>query len=286
MYADAWSGLSDTYLTAFEANYFGFAEPERETFAVMRTAAERAVALDPQSAEAHTSLATVRWWQKDLPGAERELRRAIALNPGYALPRWWYSALLTGTGRAEEALRESRHGLELDPFAAVATQSYAAALFMTRQFDRCVEQGRRGFEVNPGSAELHLTVGACLALSGHAEESMADMRSAIANQPEMLESYALLAWSQALAGHGDDARRTLRAAESMRRGRNDIGIAFAIGRAFVALGERDSAFVWLDRAEWKWLHLNSLYDPSLDPIRSDQRFALLTARVKRELGLR
>ena len=284
-YADAWSGLSDTYLTAYQANYFGFADPERETFALMRSAAERAVTLDPQAAEAHTSLATVRWWQEDFPGAERELRRAIALNPSYALPRSWLAILLAGTGRAEEALRESRLGVELDPFATVATQNYAGSYLMTRQWERCIEQARRGFEIDPGSAELHEIVGACLALSGRAEEALPELRAAIAANGQMLELHAMLAWAQALAGHRDDARVTLRAAEAMPRGPNDIGIAFAIGRAFVALGDRDSAFTWLDRAAWKWPHLNNLYDPALDPIRADPRFALLAARVARELGL-
>jgi tetratricopeptide (TPR) repeat protein len=125
----------------------------------------------------------------------------------------------------------------------------------------------------------------CLALSGRAEEAIAELQAAMAAEPEMTESRALVAWAQALAGHRDDARRTLRAAEAMPRGANDIGIAFAIGRAFVALGERDSAFTWFDRTQWKWPHLNSLYDPSLDPIRSDPRFALLAARVARELNL-
>jgi hypothetical protein len=61
---------------------------------------------------------------------------------------------------------------------------------------------------------------------------------------------------------------------------------FNVARAYVALREPDSAFAWLDRSNWLWPHRATLIDPALDPIRSDPRFARLSDRIQREMGLR
>jgi hypothetical protein len=104
-------------------------------------------------------------------------------------------------------------------------------------------------------------------------------RRAIDMAPERPGILGVLAYVQALAGQKAAARETLRQAKLKPLE------PFDIGRAYVALGEPDSAFTWLDRSHWQWPHRGVLSDPGLDPLRADPRFARLTARVAREMGM-
>ena len=82
------------------------------------------------------------------------------------------------------------------------------------------------------------------------------------------------------------AGETRKAREFLMRAKTNVVEPFFIGRAHVALGEPDSAFVWLERSHWKWPWRGTLYDPALDPLRSNQRFQDLAARVQRSVGLK
>src|SRR5215218_1953587 len=149
-YADAYAGLADVYLTGYTQYITGYADREAETNANLKWAAERAVALDDVSAPAHRALALLRWWQRDWPGAERELLRTLELNPGDAQARHWYAALLGLTGRIEDAVREDRRAYELDPFNLTGSGHYADRLVLAREYDRAIEQERKTLEIDPG----------------------------------------------------------------------------------------------------------------------------------------
>ena len=101
----------------------------------LKWAAERALALDDQSADAHTSFAVALWWQRDWPGAERELRRAIELNPGDVTARNWYGLLLSGMGRLREGVEQARRASELDPFSLSADYNHALLCYGARDYD-------------------------------------------------------------------------------------------------------------------------------------------------------
>ena len=144
-YADAYGGLADVYLTDYQLNISG--RPESEAYTRLKEAAERALALDDESADAHTSVAIALWWQRDWRGADRELRRAIELNPGSAIAHSWYSLLLRGMGRAAQALEESRRAAELDPFSVVASYNYGWQCHLDRDYDCALEQYGNAIEV-------------------------------------------------------------------------------------------------------------------------------------------
>jgi TolB-like protein/DNA-binding SARP family transcriptional activator/Flp pilus assembly protein TadD len=277
-YADAYAGLADAYLTAYQ---FGYATiPEAESYSRLKWAAERALALDDESADAHTSFAVVLWWQRNWPGAERELLRAIELNPGHATARIWYSLLLAGLGRSQEALRESRHAYELDPFAIMVSIHYAWHYYLARDYDRAIEQYGRTLEINTSWAPTHTRLGLVYAQKGMPDEASRAVRTAVQLQPQNPNNLADLAYVQALAGETRDALETL------QRAKQQPWDGFNIARAYVALGERDSAFAWLERSSWQWPHRAVRADPALDPLRSDPRFAQLALRVDREMGIR
>jgi TolB-like protein/DNA-binding SARP family transcriptional activator/Flp pilus assembly protein TadD len=276
-YADAYAGLSDVYLTAFQLNLFDM--PEAEAYSRMKWASERALALDDRSADAHTSFAIVLWWQRNWPGTERELRRAIELNPNHATARSWYSLLLGGWGRMEEALREGHRAYELDPFAVVVGTNYARKCYLVRDYDCAAELFRKTLEVNPSWANGYRGLGLTYAQMGMHEQAIHAVRKAVDLRPERTDYLADLAYVQALAGETEDAR------EILDRAKIQPWEAFSVARAHVALGEPDSAFAWFERSNWRWPQRAARNDPALDPLRADPRFADLSAQVEREMGI-
>ncbi|MGH7710260.1 MAG: tetratricopeptide repeat protein, partial [Gemmatimonadaceae bacterium] len=275
-YADAYAGMADVYLTAWQLNLSE--RSEAESYSRLKWAAERAIALDDESADAHVSFAIALWWQHNWPGAARELRRAIDLNPGDATARSWYSLLLRGMGRPNEARVEAARAYDLDPFAVIPSTIHGWQSYLDRDYDRAIAQFGRAIKVGTYAGPW---VGLSL---NYVRKEMFDsalqaVRTAVERAPELREYVADLAYVQALAGSTKEARASLVRAKQQPRE------AFHIARAHVALREPDSAFAWLERASWQWPHRAVLSDPALDPLRADPRFARLTARVARDMGI-
>jgi TolB-like protein/DNA-binding SARP family transcriptional activator len=285
-YADAYAGLAAVYLTGYSLYIPGFADREDETYRNLKWGAERAVALDDNSAPAHRALAILRWWQRDWPGAERELLRTLELNPGDEQARHWYGALLGLTGRIEDAVRETRRAYEVDPFNLTGSGHYGDRLVLAREYDRAIEQVRRTLEIDPSYPFARRILGILYTLKGQYPEAERELRRVADAAPHIREFRADLAYAVALAGRREEARRILREVESLPDGPRKRDAAFSIGRAHVALGELDSAFAWFERADWRWPHRGNRYDPALDPVRADPRFARLSQRIDREMGMR
>jgi tetratricopeptide (TPR) repeat protein len=246
----------------------------------MRSAAERALALDDQSADAHTSFAVALWWQKDWPGAERELRRAIELNPGHSTARNWYGLLLMGMGRLDEAVQQSQRASELDPFALSASANHGLVCYAARDYDCAVEQLRRALELDESWGFTHAVLLLAYAKKGMYDAALRTATKAVELGGPLTPSFqARLAYVLALTGRKAEAVQLLQRAKLIPQ--NGVDIA----RAYVALSEPDSAFAWLERSNWRWPHRGVLADPALDPLRSDPRFARLTVRVRREMGI-
>ena len=276
-YADAYAGIADLYLTAYQHKLIDL--PEAVLSARHRQAAERAIELDDQSADAHAAFAVALWWQRNWRGAERELRRAIELNPGHPDAHGWYALLLSGMGRSSEALAQSRQDAERDPLTGESLANHGHHCYFSRDYDCAVDRLRTSFDVGNYPPALAL-LGLTYARKGMYAEAIRAAQRAIEVAPERSEFLGDLAYVQALGGDTVGARQTLRLAKVHPRE------PFTVARAYVALQEPDSAFAWLDRSSWLWPHRAALIDPALDPIRSDPRFAQLSDRVEREMGLR
>ena len=277
-YADAYAGISDTYLTAWQMNVGDL--PEAEAYTRARRAADRALELDDKSADAHVAFAAALQAEKNWPGAEREHRRALELNPNHATAHSWLSLLLAGLGRHREALEESRRAYELDPFALVPSSNYGWQCYLARDYDCAIDQYRRTLEISPSYGRTHARLAIAYAQKDMLDEAMRSLETAAASHPERPDFLADLAYVQALRGETAAARQTL------ERAKGQPIEPFNIGRAYIALREPDSAFAWLERSRWQWPHRAVLSDPALDPLRSDPRFARLVERVEREMGVR
>jgi TolB-like protein/DNA-binding SARP family transcriptional activator/Flp pilus assembly protein TadD len=276
-YADAYAGIAYAYLTEYQLNVSTL--PEEELYARIKWAVERALTFDDRSADAHTAFATSLQWQRNWPAAEREFRRAIQLNPSNATARSWLGLLLSGLGKQDESVNESRRAHELDPFDLVPSSNYGWQCYLARDYDCAIQLQLRTIEIAPSWGRAYERLGLVYAQRRMLEQADSALRKAIDLSPERYDFLADVAYVQALRGD------TVAAREGLRLAKSQIFEPFNIARAYVGLGERDSAFAWLDRSNWRWPHRAVLSDPALDPLRSDPRFARLAARIAREMGV-
>ncbi len=271
-YAPAFAGLSDVYS---EMAYWGDARP-REYMPKAREAAQRALELDETLAEAHTSLGVVLDdYDWKFAEAEREYRRAIELNPSYALAYQRLGQLLAELGRFDEAVAVHHRALELDPLSLNINMSLAAVQFLSRDWASAEAQMKRTLELDPGYGEATGLLAWLYVLEGRTEEGARLWLGESTTE----EAKALRA---ALARGGIRAYFTkdLELASARNRPGESLAVFSAMELAY--LGRKDEAFSVLETAfeeRNSWLgELN--VDPSWDPLRSDPRFGDLVRRVR------
>lgn len=277
-FASPWAGLAETYLSGYQMGMLDLSEDE--AFSRIKWAAERALALDEKSAEAHVALGVVSWWQRNWAGVDRELRRAIALDPNNAVAHTFYSVLLSGLGRGDEAVRESRRGYELEPFSPHVSLTYAWQCRLARDYKCAIGQYQRTLEINSSWAFAWDGLGLSYAGEGMRGDAIRALTRAIELEPESAYPQVDLAYVHAKFGEEKEAQ------EILSRWKGGKVEPFNVARAYVALGEADSAFAWLEKSTWAWPHRALRIDPALDAIRSDPRFVALSAKIDRDVGLR
>ena len=150
-FASAYAGLADCYtLLALWAR-------RNQVFPDARLSAQRALDLDEELADAHTSLAAVKiYLDWDWAGAEREFKRALELNPNSPQAHHWYGNMLLGPlARHSEAIQEIQRALELDPLSLILTADLGCAYYLARRYDVAFEQYRKVLAIDPGFVPLH-----------------------------------------------------------------------------------------------------------------------------------
>src|SRR5881397_1602574 len=172
-YALAYAGIADAYQRLTASTYLR----PREGMPKARAAALKALALEPTLADAHASLGDqlcVYDW--DASAAERELRRAIELNPSLANAHYFYSHCLAAHGRLDEALAEARRAHELDPLNPDVATGFPWALYVARRYDEAIAVQRKSLDLEPGSAHAHMLLALPLAGKGSYAEALAEAR--------------------------------------------------------------------------------------------------------------
>ncbi len=265
--ADAYYGLSNIYL------------PPREVMPNADAAAKKALALDDTLAEAHASLGTVRmYYDWDWLAAERELKRALALNPNYAIVHLRYGLYLTATGRFDEAITKLKRAQELDPLSLEINAFFGLHFLLARQYDQAVEQLRKAIAMEPGFWLTHDFLGSTYELKGELAAAIAEMQKArqLNDNPTTLGK---LGGAYALAGQRGEAIEILDQLKELSRQRYVSPYFVAI--TYAGLDEREQAFTYLeetyaDRNEMLiWLKV----EPVFDSLRSDPRYSDLLRRV-------
>jgi len=275
-YALAHAGLADTYNVMA---IFGLL-PSQDVLSKAKIAATRALDLDEGLAEAHTSLARIHenldW---DWSAAEKEFRRAIELNPGYATARDWYATYLSAHGRHEEALAESNKAHQLDPFSLTINTSVGMILAEGGQEDLAIERLRKTVEMDANFSYAHFQFGRTYLRTKAFVEAIAEFQKASALSPTMSRYASALAHAYARAGRNTEAHQVLEELARSPDGPHASWTEFAIIHA--GLGQSDQAFAFLEKAyadrEWRLVRMK--VEPMFDPVRADPRFANLLRRI-------
>jgi TolB-like protein/tRNA A-37 threonylcarbamoyl transferase component Bud32/Tfp pilus assembly protein PilF len=284
-YAAAYTGLAWVWACRNQMTI----SPSSEAVPKAKAAALKAVELDDSLAEAHYALASVTTWHDwDIPKADAEWRRAVALNPSYADGLAMYSHYLMIVGRPDEAMAMIKKALDLDPFNVTIHSFYVVDLIFARRYDDAIAEGRATLAMQPDNPVATSGLGLAYILKGMDKEAFAWLKQ---NYPSV-EMQAALDKGFAEAGFRGAARHLAVLEESLAgqsSGRGETTFASGPGNISpydVALNysyaqDKEQALKWLERCyEVKEPNLPYLRWPIFDFLRSDPRFQDLMRRMK------
>lgn len=277
-YALAYTGMADAYnvMPAWSNT------PPKPFLRKAKEAALKALSLDNSLAEAHTSLAyAVQHLDWDWEGGDRELRRAIELNPGYPLAHAFYSQWFRERGRLDEALAEMRRAREADPTSPLMRASNSLLLYLSRRYPEALEEARQTIQMDGKLLAPHRILGAVHIQQGLYPEAIEDLQQALKLQND---SYCLgrLGYLYARTGRANDAWSVVRRMEAERARR--YMSAYHIAVVFFGLGDLEQVFAWLDKAyqdsDPDVMMLKA--EPLFDGLRADPRYTALLRKMRLE----
>ena len=275
-FALAYVGLADAYntLNAYRVR------PPSEMVPLARAAAERALQIDDQLADAHASLgklltdATFEW-----VAAEQQFKRALELNPNLANAHHWYATLLGALGRFDEAVAEARKADDLDAHAVATQTQLGAILYRARRYDEALGVLHQTLERNPNHATANIYAGFCYLMQQRYEESVAEMRRAQTIAPQSPDVISSLGLAYGLAGKRAEALRCQAELKALAR---DHYVSPSHHAAIAAgLGDWDTYFVLMNKCVDEGLPIirGLKTDPMFDIARPDPRFNDLLRRT-------
>src|SRR5437764_10147719 len=277
-FALAYSGLADTY-DVLGAPDAGGMTSTNKALPKAKAAALKAIEIDGTLAEPHVSLAHVKYYyDRDWPGAEREFKRAIELNPNYPEAYHWYGIYLLWSGRTAEGLAQIRRAQELDPLSLPINMTLGWLLCDAQRTDEGIEQLRKTLEMDPAFIIAHHRLALCYERKGSYDAAIAESQKVFDLGARSL-GVADLGQTYAMAGKRNEAQRELNELQELSR--QHYVSPGVIAFIYAALGDKDQAFAWLDKSinEHDLVTARLKVDVRLDNLRSDPRFADLVKRV-------
>jgi len=275
-YARAHSGLADSYALMGDWEY-GILSP-RDAFARAKAAATKALELDENLSEAHTSLAFILdLYDWGWASAEKEYERALALNPGYATAHHWYAWHLMVVGRTEEGIAELTKAESLDPLSLIISADLADALCIARRYEESLQQSQKTIAMDPYFAVAHYQRGQALEQKQKHGEAIAEFRRAIELSGGSATFESNLAYAYAVSGRREEAMKILKGLES--RQSQDSSTHSHIALIYVGLGDNARAMMWLNKGYQARFNPSILLRPVFDPLRSDPQFQDLLRRI-------
>ena len=275
-YAQAYLGLAEAYSTLGANDQ---ASP-REVLPKARAAAQQALRWDESSGESHAVFAWVTFldgWNSAL--AEQEFHRALQLSPNYSAAHQWYGLALMVEQRFDEAVREFNLAQDLDPLSLILSTDEGVVYYYSGRQDKAIEAAQHILAHDADFADAHL-------LLGMAQERQRQFKSAEQEIGKYLkvsgqDPDALMKLGVTYAHAGDRARAMDLIAEMRKPTAGRYVPFYYIADIYAALGDKEAAFAWLDRALDQ--HSNSCLllaiDPAFEGFRSDPRFQQATRKI-------
>ena len=276
-FAEGWAALASAHA---ERGIWGEPPSSRETGARARAAITRALALDPANPEAQSILGFISMvYDWDWVGAERALARSVDVSPGTAYPRNLRTSLFMALRRFPEAVAEAENFRRLDPASATAVSTLARARYRARQFDQAILDFQDAITLDPAHGPSYARLADVYMAQGRYGEAIASLergQQQLGATRRQIDGFATV---YALAGRRREAE-ALRD-EMVARSRHNDQMYYSLAMVEVALGNRDAAFDWLNRAYDARSANLWLVDGEIkfDPIRSDPRFTELLRRM-------
>jgi TolB-like protein/tetratricopeptide (TPR) repeat protein len=252
----------------------------REALPKARAAALQALSIEQTLAEAYVPLAWVNCiYDRDFAAAEANCRKALSVNPSYAFAYIAYAFLLTVQNRHMESLSALKRALHLDPVSLPTNAIYGSALYFARQYDAAIEQCKETLELDANFSTAHAIYGQALEQKGLLREAMDEFRRDADLAPSNPLTWAGLGRLCARQEKREEALQYLN--RLLAAAAENYVPAYFIALIHSALGDVDSCFKWLEKAEEErsnWV-LFLACDPKLDSHRADPRFVALMRRI-------
>jgi serine/threonine-protein kinase len=251
--------------------------PQKEFGPKAEAAALKAVELDNNLAEAHLAVARIKIDAWDWATAEREIKRALELNPNLVAAHRVYSLYHGIHQRLEESVSELERARYLDPLSTSASDVRLAALLMFRQNAEALDLAKKILELNKSDPGAHEGIGTLYVRVGQYREAIAAYQEAMKLGKNNAGTQLLLAAAYAHMGERDKAREILERYESGKEYVSPVTLAMV----YVALGERDQTFASLEKAyaahDQTLIWLRGEWE--FDVLHDDPRFVSLAQRI-------
>jgi tetratricopeptide (TPR) repeat protein len=254
--------------------------PMGESHPLARAAATRALEIDDQLAEAHTSLAAnIMDYYWDWSSAESHFKRAIGLNPNYPVAHHLYSQYLSIMGRLNESVAEAETARTLDPSSPVEIENVALALYRARRYNEAIALSQQVLQMDQDFTQAHMQLGLSYIQTARHEESIAELQRALELSGHNPDILGMLGYAYAGAGRRGEAQATLNELKVLAK--KQYVAPFDIGGVLIGLGDNDEAFKWLDKAciERVWIMGFIKVEPIFDRLKSDHRYADLVSKI-------
>jgi len=281
-YAAAYAGLADTLLNLSTYQI----RPPTEVIPQAKAAAQRALQLDERLAEAHASLAAIRFYHLEWEGVESEFLRAIALNPGYATAMHWYALSLAAVGRKEESITEIKLAREIDPRSLIINANVGWCYYLAGDNDRAIEEEKNTLQLDPGFVVAHGYLGQAYLEKKLYDLAIEEFRKTVSLSPGDPNRKADLGSVYAKAGKKEQAQEILQ--EFLHASGQKYISPYDWAMLYAGMGKKQETMAWLEKAfeERNARMVNLAVHPHFAFLRGDSAFENLLVRMNVPVPLR
>jgi TolB-like protein/DNA-binding winged helix-turn-helix (wHTH) protein/Tfp pilus assembly protein PilF len=273
-YAPAYAGMANCY------NFLGLGMgplSPREYAHKARAAAQKALQLDENLADAHAALAfTLYHYDWNWAQAEQEFRRAVELDPRNSIIRGWFADFLSFLGQAEEARAQRLEVRDLDPFSIQAVRSIAGAYGAARQDDRAIDYYQKAIESQSDTFRMRMDLGGDYLRAQRFQDAAEQFQKVLTLYGPNVYPLARLAYCYALWGKKAEAEEIL---DQLKKERRPGYVSYAVAEIYEALGRKEEALGWLEKAYEERAPQMIGLKSNFDTLSSDSRFQDLQRRV-------